>query len=329
MCTSPKRRRGAGSYIPGRGVLADGELDHSVGLAPMGERMRLVALRRAIPGPLKAALIRVVGWAYWARRLVRQLLGHGRHAQYAPGPEPTATSVAADARLPADAPDCVVASNEHGLYCVPRSSQHRPVAQAILQSRVWESDTLELVCGAESTGDIVHAGTFFGDFLPALSRSRADGAIVWAFEPGGENHRCTEITALLNELANVVLTRAGLDAKGGTALLATGDREGLPLGGASRIITDPARARWWSNEEVRIVAVDEVVGADRRVAAIQLDVEGHELDALAGAMRTIERCRPLIVLETLPEASWIEEHLTPLGYRLQGSVNRNFVMHSA
>ena len=74
------------------------------------------------------------------------------------------------------------------------------------------------------------------------------------------------------------------------------------------------------------MALDDVVAGDRRVAAIQLDVEGHEQAALEGAMRTIERCRPLIVLETLPEAQWVEQHLAPLGYRAEGSVNRNFVL---
>jgi FkbM family methyltransferase len=288
--------------------------------------MRLAALRSAIPRPLKRRLTWLVGWAYWARRRLR-LLRRRRASAVAPTdrPEQTGASIA----LPADAPPCVIARNEHGVYCIPRSSEHRPVAQAILQGRVWESDTLELVRGCDPAGDIVHAGTFFGDFIPALARSRADGAIVWAFEPGAENHRCSEITTMLNELANVELSHAGLDAEGRSALLATSDREGVALGGASRIITDPARARWWANEEVTLVAVDGVVARERRVAAIQLDVEGHEQDALAGAMGTIERCRPLIVLETLPEASWIEQNLTPLGYRLDGSVDRNFVIRCA
>ncbi len=290
--------------------------------------MRLAALRRVIPGPLKRSVAWLLGWAYWARRGVRRLIGRGPGSPAARGSvaatvhPAAATSVA----LPADARDCLVASNEHGVYCIPRSSQHRPVAQAILQARVWEAETLDLVRGADSDADIVHAGTFFGDFIPALARSRANGAIVWAFEPGHENHRCTQITAMLNEIENVRLTHAGLDARSGRALLATSDREGVPLGGASRVITDPARARWWANEEVELVAVDEVLGSERRVAVIQLDVEGHEQEALAGAMHTIERCRPLIVLETLPEASWIEQNLTPLGYRLDGSVNRNAVL---
>jgi hypothetical protein len=83
---------------------------------------------------------------------------------------------------------------------------------------------------------------------------------------------------------------------------------------------------WWPHEEVELVALDDVVGGDRQVAVIQLDVEGHERDALLGAMRTIERCRPLIVLEALPEPGWLKASLAPLGYEMEGSVHRNFVM---
>ncbi|HYA68386.1 MAG TPA: FkbM family methyltransferase, partial [Acidimicrobiales bacterium] len=171
--------------------------------------------------------------------------------------------------------DCVVAANEHGLYCVPRSSRHRPVARAILRSRVWEAETLDLVCQADPDDDIVHAGTYFGDFLPALARSRGDGAIVWAFEPGQENYRCAQITTLLNDLGNVVLTHAALDSRSGTARLVTSDRAGLPVGGASHIIRDLSRAGSRRSEEVQLVSIDEVVTTDRRVAVIQLDVEGH------------------------------------------------------
>src|SRR2546425_921567 len=84
-------------------------------------------------------------------------------------------------RLPVDAPDALVARNKHGLYCVPRSSAHRPCAAAILLGEVRESKLLDVMCQYDSEADIVHAGAYYGDFLPALSRSRSDGALVWAF----------------------------------------------------------------------------------------------------------------------------------------------------
>lgn len=262
------------------------------------------------------------GWSYWLRRRLRgpARAEHGATLLSVPLLPGDAAS------LPAGAPDCLVARNEHGAYCVPRSSLHRPVAQAILRAQVWESETLELTAGADGTGDIVHAGTYFGDFLPALARSRAPGAVVWAFEPHPENYRCAEITMMLNGLENVVLTNAGLDLQAGTGLLATTNRRGLALGGASRLIRDRSRARWWSNERVNLVSLDDVLPSDRRVAVIQLDVEGSEQQALAGAAVTIERNRPLIILETSPEAGWLAANLEPLGYRAEGSVNANLIL---
>ena len=69
--------------------------------------------------------------------------------------------------------------------------------------------------------------------------------------------------------------------------------------------------------------------SERAVAVIQLDVEGHEQEALAGATRTIARCRPLIVLETPPPESWIAQHLAPLGYSVTGTVDANTVLRQS
>jgi len=197
----------------------------------------------------------------------------------------------------------------------------------VLQSRVREADTLQLIGDADRDGDVVHAGTYFGDFIPALSRSRESGAIVWAFEPSRENYRCAQITTMLNDLDNVVLTHAALDSHdGGSAILQTSNPQGVPLGGESRIVIDPDRARGQTKEEVQLVTVDEVIARDRRVAIIQLDVEGHEQRALAGAIKTIERWRPLIVVETMPERAWVAINLAPLGYERDGSVDMNKVL---
>ena len=40
----------------------------------------------------------------------------------------------------------IMASNEYGAYCVPSSCIHRPAALAVLRSRVWEPETVNLVC---------------------------------------------------------------------------------------------------------------------------------------------------------------------------------------
>jgi hypothetical protein len=64
----------------------------------------------------------------------------------------------------------------------------------------------------------------------------------------------------------------------------------------------------------------------RTVAIIQLDLEGHEQRALTGALRTIRRCGPALVMETLPDAGWIARNLTLLGYRLGERPAENVVL---
>lgn len=264
------------------------------------------ALRRVIPPPVTRRLRALRSWAR---------SGPGVVDPVTPSPP----------GLPGGALDCVVAFNRHGVYCLPRSSMHRPASKATLAGDVWEPDTIELLRAADSGGDIVHAGSFFGDFLPALARSRQPGALVWAFEPNRENHRCAQVTTILNDLSNVVLAHAALGAGGGAVRLVTTDPAGRSLGGGSHVVGERS-ATMQATEEVALVAIDDVVGADRPVAVIQLDVEGFERQALEGALATIERCRPLLVLENLPDEVWVEAHLAQLGYRLDGRVHDNTVL---
>jgi FkbM family methyltransferase len=221
-------------------------------------------------------------------------------------------------------PPHIVAKNMHGRYCVPASSQHRPAAATVLKGQVWEARTLAFIAANCGTGDIVHAGTYFGDFLPALSKALAPGARLWAFEPSSENHACALRTIELNGLSNVTLMRAGLGDRAETGNLAIG-KPGMAGGGACRIRRREKPGV--DHERVPLVTVDETVPEERTVSVLQLDVEFFEQEALGGALRTIARCRPLILIETLPrDLEWYNANILALGYCDLGAINRNHVL---
>ncbi len=224
---------------------------------------------------------------------------------------------------------CKVAYNKYGGYCVPLSSHHRHAAQKVLSNDVYEPQTIEYIINNCNNGDIVHAGTYFGDFLPALSKGAASGAKVWAFEPNSENYRCARITLEINDIENTVLTNAGLGNKHETLLVKTRDAKGRSLGGASRIISGQPNDEV-GTESVQVVTIDDVVDSGRTVSIIQLDVEGHEKEALAGALKTIRRCLPIIILEVLPNSSllssdWFSNNILNLGYRKVHEMHGNSV----
>ncbi len=145
-----------------------------------------------------------------------EAVGKGRGLRAAPRRYPTTSS----------------ASNIYGRYCVPRSSCMRPAARTIIAGKVWEKDTIRFVAQNCGNGDVVHAGAFFGDFLPGLSQALHPDARLWAFEPSRENFLCAQETVALNGLANVVLANAGLGARQGTGTLCV-SAGGEAHGGAS------------------------------------------------------------------------------------------------
>lgn len=221
---------------------------------------------------------------------------------------------------------CLIAYNKHGGYCVPRRSIHRPALQATLRGDVWEKHTLAFIISNCGDGDIVHAGTYFGDFLPALSEACALDSKVWAFEPNKENFRCAEITKLINNLDNVELTNAGLGEKRGAAQMQTKNSNGEFRGGSSTILKEGEVEDLELTETVQTVSIDECIGTDRNVTVLQLDVEGYEKPALTGALKTIQRCLPVLVIEVLPEMDWLKANILSLGYTIEGEVQGNVIL---
>ncbi|HEV2270354.1 MAG TPA: FkbM family methyltransferase [Steroidobacteraceae bacterium] len=234
-------------------------------------------------------------------------------------PKPSATLVSRSA----DLLQCQVAYNRYGGYCVPESSSSRPACRAILLGDIWEPQTIELMREECGRGDIVHAGTFFGDFLPALSQAAAPNAKIWAFEPSFENYRCAKITSEINRLANVELAHAALGALRASARIRTTDTIDGALGGSAMICAD-------GTEQVDVVTIDDVTDG-RNVSIVQLDVEGYEREALEGAIAVIRRCRPLLIVEalkgsTLLESDWFAASILSLGYRITDRVHGNAVL---
>lgn len=205
-------------------------------------------------------------------------------------------------------------SNCYGRYCIPLASAHRPAARRILAGDVHEPETIRFMIQNHGGSDIVHAGTYFGDFLPALSRNMNPDACLWAFEPNPENHSACEQTIALNALKNVRLANAGLGSKKDSGLVLTRDQQGRSLGGCSRLVDPQEMIAGELTSAVQIVRLDDVVPPYRPVGILQLDVEGSEEAALRGAIGLLRRWRPILILERKPDSHWFEANITPLGY---------------
>src|SRR5437588_12196987 len=108
------------------------------------------------------------------------------------------------------AAEVVIAENAHGFYCVPRAAAHRPAALKIINGQAWEPETIDFVVRHCVDRSVVHAGTFVGDFLPAVSRAPVADAVLHAAEPTPEHHARPMWTLRTNRWHNVKLCRGAL-----------------------------------------------------------------------------------------------------------------------
>jgi FkbM family methyltransferase len=222
---------------------------------------------------------------------------------------------------------CDIAYNQFGGYCVPLSSRQRIASQVVLWGDVFEPLTIEFIVKHIKDGDVIHAGAFFGDFLPALSRACTNSCSIWAFEPEPENYRCAAVTILINDLKNVNLVNAGLGEATGVGELVIRDDNGTALGELSHIRKHSGQ-KLLNATPVKIVAIDDVIAKDRKITVLHLDVEGYEQQALTGALGTIRRHRPILILESLPSQEWFIKNLEPLGYRIDQKIEHNTLLVS-
>ena len=168
----------------------------------------------------------------------------------------------------------------------------------------YEPKVLQAFADLIRPGMVVHdVGANVGLFtLVAAGR----GAFVHAFEPLPRNARLLREHVSRNDFEErVTVVEAAVGRVSGTARFRT---ESTGLEGAM----DPRGER-----EVGVVALDDRQPPDPQV--IKIDVEGGELDVLAGAAHLIHRARPTIFLELHPggaEAS-CRSLLERAGYELR------------
>ena len=168
----------------------------------------------------------------------------------------------------------------------------------MLSGRHHEPSTIQLMKNIleQLGGSAVHAGSWYGDMLPSLSKACTGENRVYTFEPVLKSYILSKQTVNNNKLENVHLFNMGLGSSLCSAYITISDSKGLSLGGRSFIdnqVSEDSSAR---KELISIIPLDSM-NLSGDFSLIHLDIEGSEMSALQGASEFIIEKQPIVLLE--------------------------------
>lgn len=130
-------------------------------------------------------------------------------------------------------------------------------------------------------GLVVDAGACLGDHTATYAEFVGLDGHVLAYEPNPVAFECLKHN--MARFPNVRAMNAALGRdRGSVGVLSA------PNLGASQVTT---------GSKIPIVRIDDMWRGDDRVAFLKIDVEGYEPDVIAGAMETLRRDRPVLLVE--------------------------------
>jgi len=156
----------------------------------------------------------------------------------------------------------------------------------------WEVPVATLLCELASRMNpdclALDIGANVGTLTVPLARHSAGS--VLAFEPVPANHLNLIDNLSLNRLATVETRAEALSTAPGHAAMFDVHADNA---GTAKLAETPS-----AGIPVPLARLDDILDG-RRVGLIKIDVEGHEVQALTGGQKMMERDRPLVVAEVL------------------------------
>lgn len=162
----------------------------------------------------------------------------------------------------------------------------------------WSKYGLEEVNALEkiACGDIIDVGGYVGD--TALLFSPMTEHNVYVFEASPYNYDLIKKTINLNKLNNIVVENLALGKERCQLPLSLGERS------SCNTLVERSGYVYPEKMDVQVISLDEYVAANNlQVSLIKIDVEGAEQMVLDGAIETIRRFKPVLLISIYHTAS--------------------------
>jgi FkbM family methyltransferase len=148
---------------------------------------------------------------------------------------------------------------------------------------------------------VIDVGAHMGMYTLTASKLVGESGVVLALEPSTREFQRLTFHVTLNDLKNVRCFQIAASSSFGEATLKIGSEWNSGHNTFGEFFNESVKML--REERVPTQTVDALVAGQglERVDFIKIDVEGHEFQVLAGAVETISRFRPRILIEVFEE----------------------------
>lgn len=191
----------------------------------------------------------------------------------------------------------------------------------------WSEAEVHLFGQIVRPGDVVlEAGANIGSHTVALSRLAGPTGRVHAFEPQAQVHQLLCANLVANGCQNAWTYQCAVGAQDGSVEMADVNFDAPNNFGAVSL-----HLQGFPTRPVPIRTID-TLGLSR-LDFLKADIEGFEPQMLAGAVETLQRCRPIVFIESVNPhtgdcSEALRDHFTALGYQCWHYITPLFNPHN-
>lgn len=209
----------------------------------------------------------------------------------------------------------------YGAFVVPYENDL--IADTLKTYGEWAENEVSLLRTMIRPGDtVLDIGACYGTHTRAFSQAVGETGKVISFEACEQTGEFLRKNIELAPIANIEMHRVALDSISGRTISMAGAHANR---GAMHIVTMGQDATQGGHAVTS--TLDEFCLP--RVDLLKIDVEGHEIQVLAGGNQTLKRCRPIVFCEMNSISAgfalyqcWSLEHYAVMGIR-SFAVNKN------
>ena len=145
---------------------------------------------------------------------------------------------------------------------------------------------------------LIDIGAHFGLFSTCASQLTGPKGKIICFEPTPVTFSILKKTLALNHCDNVTPIQAAVSDKEGTATFYMGEMDGC---NSNSLIDNNMGGGGKSGYEIKTVTIDGIVSENAMSPdLIKVDAEGAELEVLKGAIKTLEKYKPIVIIGLHP-----------------------------